>query len=278
MQVLRSLFDFYLKASIHVALSVCAFQIAACWFMRIKLEPLVVLFTFLAAISGYNFVKYAERARWYHKSLPRELRIIQLFSMVCFIALVGVGIMLPPITLAGFALLALLTLGYVIPMLPQAKSLRNMAGLKIFVVALVWSAAAVGIHLWHYGLIPRADDYLLFAQIFLTVFALTIPFEIRDLTIDQERLKTLPQMLGVQRSQYLGIAAVILAALLEGFKDEFYLLSNGYWFLICLLTIIGLMKSSARQSPYMAAFWIESIPLLGTLVLWVILDMSLLLS
>ena len=278
MAVLKSLFDFYLKSSIHVALSVCAFQYAAFLFMELKPDEFVMLFTFLAAISGYNFVKYAERARWYHKSLPVELRRIQLFSLVCFIALVGVALLLPFNTLAGFALLALLTLGYVVPMLPQAKSLRSLAGLKIFIVALVWAAASVGIPLWHYGSLPGADQYILFIQIFLTVFALTIPFEIRDLDLDQPDLKTLPQTFGIKNSRNLGLAAIFVAAIMEGFKDGFYYVSNLYWLAMAVLIVIGLFRSSSKQSPYLAAFWIEAIPILVLLILFLIVDLPLLLS
>ncbi|MDC7997587.1 hypothetical protein [Gilvibacter sediminis] len=268
MAVLRALFDFYLKGSVHVAFAVCASQGSATVFLGMKFSPLLTLFTFLAAVSGYNFVKYAERARWYHKSLPRELKTIQIFSLICFLALIGCGLFLPFTTLAGFGLLSLLTMAYVVPMLPQAKTLRTLAGIKIFVVALVWAATAVGIPLWHEGVLPSADAYLLFVQFFLTVFALTIPFEIRDLQVDGLDLKTLPQAFGVQKSRYLGIAAVLLAAILEGFKDDFVWYSNIYWLLIALLTVLGLLRAKTEQPPYLAAFWIESIPIAGLIYLY----------
>lgn len=251
----------------HVALSVCSLQLAGFYFMRIPMDLLLVAFTFLAAISGYNFVKYAERARWYHKSLPVELRRIQIFSLICFIALIAIGLMLPVLTMAGFAALALLTMFYVIPMLPQAKNLRNLAGIKIFVVALVWAATAVAIPLWHAQISPQADDYILFTQIFLLVFALTIPFEIRDLHIDEVQLKTLPQILGVDKSRYLGMIAVILAAALDAFKDDFFFVSNVYWLGLALLSVYALLKSKKQQSEYMASFWIEAIPIAGFLFL-----------
>lgn len=275
MSALRTFFDFYLKSSMHVAFAVCSFQWAAFRFLELAPRLELLVFTFLAAISGYNFVKYAERARWYHKSLPRELRNIQLFSLGCFIALLGCGFLLPVNTLAGFGLLSLLTLAYVIPMLPQAKTLRTLAGIKIFVVALVWAGTAVGIPFWDAQLIPTTDAWLLFTQIFLAVFALTIPFEIRDLQFDGDQLRTLPQIFGVAKSRYLGIFAVLIAAILEGFKDEFLLYSNGYWLLLTVLTVLGLIRSKKEQPPYLAAFWIEAIPIVGLIYLYVVAGLPL---
>ena len=75
--------------------------------------------------------------------------------------------------------LGFLTLLYVFPSINQ-KNFRSMAGVKVFIVALVWSALTVLVPAYYANSVPT-DLWICFTQRFFIVLALIVPFEIRDL-------------------------------------------------------------------------------------------------
>ena len=92
MQVLRTIFSFYINSSIHVALAVCAL-VGVTWLTYgISYNLSLLGFVFFGTITGYNFVKYAGVARFHHRSLTDALKVVQIFSffivsrphLVCF--------------------------------------------------------------------------------------------------------------------------------------------------------------------------------------------------
>ena len=54
-------------------------------------------------------------------------------------------------------------------------------------------------------------NYLALFERFLFIFAITIPFDIRDLRFDKFNLATLPQYFGVRKARWIGIGALLIA-------------------------------------------------------------------
>lgn len=266
MKYLGSLFQFYINASIHVALAVYALtKVTESYF---DLTPNFYLdgFIFFGTITGYNFVKYAGVAKFYHKSLAQSLRLIQIFSFICFCLLCYFGWKLPYKTLAFFAPFALLTLLYIVPFLGGfQKSLRGVSYLKIFVVAGVWSGVTTVIPILVSEVQSDVNVWLVFAQRMLFVLALILPFEIRDMQLDLEDVRTLPQKIGVQQTKKLGLVLLLFVLTFEFLITEDRLLRN-LSLTICFLLLFFIMRSKENQSKFYSSFWVESIP-----ILWLIL-------
>jgi len=90
----KQIFDFYLRSSIHVALSVYALVRMTHFMFNITADEPMANFAFLGTIVGYNFVKYDALARAKKREMRNELKLIALLS---FISLVGVGYYFFPI-------------------------------------------------------------------------------------------------------------------------------------------------------------------------------------
>lgn len=264
---MKTLFNFYITSSIHVALAATTLVFATYYFKGLSPDFLLLSFVFFASISGYNFIKYAGMAKWYHQRLPHKVKWIQIFSFFSFLALVYCIWLLPTDTQILVGVLAFITLLYVIPIWPKSKNLRSISGLKIFIIALVWSATVVLLPLWHEKILITTDDYVLGVQVILLVIGLTIPFEIRDLDLDGTELRTLPQWLGVKRSKQLAIVCFVLLVILDFFKDDWPVISPVYWLFIALMGVVGVVFAKANSGKYYASFWIESIPIFGALLL-----------
>ena len=160
---------------------------------------------------------------------------------------------------------------YAIPLLPQTKNLRNLGGLKIYLVALVWMGCTVVLTVVDTKLELTFDVFILMLQRILLVLVLLIPFEIRDLLYDEVNLRTLPQRIGVPKTKRVGYFLVLfyLSLLLLKKEQKIVEVISKLLFGATLLAIIKLTKE--KQPKYFASFWVEALPILY-LAIWVTVE------
>lgn len=276
MKVLQRIFNFYLNSSIHVALAVVCLTWLTCLEFEIKAKKEVLLFTFFAAVTGYNFVKYYGIAKFYHRSLSGWLKYIQIFSLFSFVAMLFYAIELQWQALLLICVLGMLTFLYAIPFFPKrfitknAHSLRAISGLKIYIIALVWSVTVVLFPILNNEFLVTNDLLISLLQRFLFVLVLMLPFEIRDMKNDHLMLLTIPQQIGIKRSKLFGVLLLLFVLGLELFKDITSQNRLLVLALICLITMLFLLGSTMQQKKYYAAFWVEAIPMLWLLLFFVL--------
>jgi 4-hydroxybenzoate polyprenyltransferase len=143
---------------------------------------------------------------------------------------------------------------YVLPTIPFQKnspSLRKLPYLKIFCIGLVWSLIIIGLPILDTPYFPRDKTTYIIALIqnLFFVVAITLPFDIRDLSFDTaNNLKTIPQLLGIKKtiilSEILLISSIVLLYFLELKKEHFLALSIGY---IITGMLILLTKESRKE-------------------------------
>lgn len=261
------IFDFYINASIHVGLAVYSFLRITEIYLEISYNQNLNYFIFFATITGYNFVKFAGVAKLHHRSLTNDLKIIQIFSLLCFIAMCYFAFLLSIKTLLFSIPFHILTLLYAIPFLSGFhKNLREISYLKIIVVALVWAGFTV--------LLPIVDAekefslsvFLLLLQRFAITIALILPFDIRDVKYDAISLQTIPKKIGVEKTKRLGLILMVFALVLE------YLVATQVqvktpFMIFFFLVLIFLMRAKIEQSKYYCSFWVESLPIFWWLLL-----------
>ena len=260
MKPIKSVFNFYLDSSIHVSLAVLAFTLATFFEYNLPIEKPMLGFIFFGTITGYNFVKYAGIAGLHHRSLAKNLKLIQLFSLLSFGFFLFYLFQVPRPVIITSAILGIMTLLYVVPFFKN-KNLRSFNGLKIFIVALVWAGVTVLLPWVHFEADFSKDIWISFLQRFLWVLVLIIPFEIRDMVYDSNSLGTLPQKFGIRITKKIGYFFLLLMAVIEGFKDEITLSFSLSFFVMLILTGILVRLSKKNQSSYYSAFWVEAIPI-----------------
>ena len=262
MNIVKRVFNFYLDASIHVALAVLALAMVTIEILSISVDMHFLWFLFFATIVCYNFIKYGVEAKKYILVANQYHKSIQFFSFVALVPTCYHAYFLNIETWLGIGFLLLLVGLYALPVLPNARNLRSFGVLKIFIVALVWSGLTVMAPLLSVkDFVFSWDVYIEAAQRFFLVFVLLVPFEIRDLAYDNKNLKTLPQRFGVANTKSFGSFGVILFFALTFLKNHISqteLIGKGLLF----LTLGGLMFITKRNQPkYFSSFWVESIPI-----------------
>lgn len=272
MKVLQQLFNFYLNASVHVALAVYALTYITLIAFGITYHEVVLYFVFYATITGYNFVKYFGLAKFHHRSLAAWLKAIQIFSLICFVLMCYYAYQLPLKILSYILVFGVITFFYAIPFLPKRlfidkhHNLRSIAGLKVYVIALVWTGVTVFLPILSNNEPINTDVLITATQRFMFVVLLMLPFEIRDLKYDSLKLSTIPQKIGVIATKIIGGVLAAFIFLLEFFKDEVsetYILSLA---MILIVTVLFVVFSTVHQRKYYSAFLVEIIP-----VIWLIL-------
>ena len=265
--VIKDLFNFYINSSIHVALAVVSFAIITMLDFNLPINLSICIFIFLGSITGYNIVKYAGIAGLHHLSLTKNLRLIQIFSLIVFICLLVVIFRLPLNAIIFSGVMGLLTLLYVLPFFGGGRNLRGLTGVKIYVIAFVWAGVTVLLPLINNMELLQWDIAITLLQRFMFVIALTLPFEIRDLKFDMAKLNTVPQIFGVGKTKLLGVLILCLVLLMEFLKAQ----PNVYR-VVSLIIITGLLSSliiraRIRQPKYYSSFWVESVPIIWCFLL-----------
>ena len=222
------------------------------------------LIFFTAPFFAYNFIKFHT---FFFEGVDHRIRAVGFllgFAILGIFLFVGVGFYLPSSSwiILFFTLLLVLLYGFPLPGLKL--NFRGFKGLKIHLVALSWVLTTVFLPLSLSG--QSLNDFSLVYgfQRYLFVLVATLPFEIRDLKLDDPNLLTWPQKWGIQKTQWLGGLLLLLFVFLEIYHSisSNFLLVFG----MAILLMGFVLRSKAKQSKYFSSFWVEGIP-----ILWLIL-------
>lgn len=104
----------------------------------------------------------------------------------------------------------IISLGYVIPFLSGKKRLRDFNHIKIFLIAVVWSWVTVFLPAMELGKAMELNTWLMALERGLFIFAITLPFDIRDLKVDtHSNVKTIPAVIGIPKTKWLGTITLV---------------------------------------------------------------------
>jgi 4-hydroxybenzoate polyprenyltransferase len=153
-------------------------------------------------------------------------------------------------------LMAILSLSYVLPILGKGRRLRDLSYLKIYLIALVWAFITVLLpYLDRNKSLSNINIWELFIERTCFIFALCLPFDIRDMDWDsQTNVKTIPLSIGEQKSKTMGIFALIIACLMVILlkRTSFYtdVLCLKLWVIYALSAIILLKTHKNRPDSF----------------------------
>lgn len=268
MRLLRQIFNFYLDASVHVALAVMALYFVTLEILEVSTNWQLALFLFFGTIVCYNFIKFGVEAEKYLIVSNPYHKLVQVFSFLSFAIAAYLFFQLDKNIWLAVFVLAIVSGLYAIPLLPKMKNLRSLGGLKTFLVAFVWVGSTVLLPVIDNNHIEISWDVsILMIQRFLLVLILLLPFEIRDMEYDNPELKTLPQRIGVNGTKNVGYLLVLVFVVSEFIKDEVSNQTILIKIFLALLLLFALKKTKENQTSYFSSFWVESIPFFYVLLM-----------
>lgn len=275
MQILKRFFQFYVFSNIHVAIGTfCLVKITLLTYD--VLENYTALFVFFSTIIAYNFIRFyriSTIVNWFTDWLKNNK--ITLYVLIG-VSVASVGLLMFKFQIKAFLWLlpfVVCTFFYVVPLPFKNSSLRNVAGIKLFLIALSFAGITVFFPLVQNNIEIDFSVWITFVQRFLFIVLITIPFDIRDLYIDSESLKTLPQIFGVKKIKSIGVFLGIVFVLLEFLKEPIDNMELMLLAIVSITSILLLINSKEKQTKYYSAFWVESLPIFWFLLIILRLNM-----
>jgi 4-hydroxybenzoate polyprenyltransferase len=282
-----STLDFLLFSNLFIAL--CAVAQGLVTYLLLKQHPdkYVLLFLFCSTLVVYNLSMLLAKPKNPEKSPFRRVqwifshhRLIISITLVAALCTIPLGLwylQLQSQVLMGF--IGIVALSYNFPFLnlnEKKIGLRNLPGIKLFLIAFVWAFSCVLLPIVQlesaFGIsISLGETVLLVAKRFLFICAITIPFDIRDLFQDKlYELKTIPVILGEKKAWIFCQALLVLyLILLVRFAKTINLDVVALAFTI-FLTGWLIFKSNLKRNEYYYFFFLDGTMILQFLALWAI--------
>lgn len=227
MQFIVKILDFLVASNVYVALGVVSLTLLSLDIRQIE-HPNLLWFVFFATLFVYNFIRLVNIHSVISSSESLRHQIIYRFRIffwfVCVIsALLGFYFF---VTISEYIFLPIIGLGFVsiIYGLPIYKNgshlfrLRDLPGIKIFLIAFVWAFVTEGLPALVNG---EPLYYLALFERFLFIFAITIPFDIRDVNYDAFHLATIPQYFGINTAKWMALFALLSSELILFYRFFF---------------------------------------------------------
>lgn len=172
--------------------------------------------------------------------------------------------------------LAITSVAYSLPIFTihdKHFGLRNIPGVKLFLIAAVWSLSCVLLPILELessveASVSMNDSILLIAKRFLFIAAITVPFDIRDLFQDKtNELKTIPVILGERKALLIcqGLLVIYLVLLFLFTKS----LDGNFIGLTLTIILSGwlIFKSTWQKNEYYYFFFLDGTMIVQFLML-----------
>ena len=284
-KLFQSVFDFLLFSNIFMSLCAVAQALLTFELIGEKPMPAVLGLLFTSTLGIYNFcilitrpkqpqASQYKRVRWFFA----HYRLMVTFTIVSLLSLIPLFFLITTESKILLIFLGVLSFSYSLPLFTIGDhkfGLRNIPGLKPFLITLVWTMSCVlfpvleVLHL-HTNDISMRDTTILIAKRFLFIGALTIPFDIRDLFDDRKQgLKTIPVAWG-EKNAYI-FCQVLLAGyvvLLFLFRQNGFT-NTDFWSLTLTVVLTGwlIFKSAWKKDEYYYFFFMDGVLILQYVIL-----------
>ncbi|MCB0547243.1 MAG: hypothetical protein KDD19_06605 [Phaeodactylibacter sp.] len=236
MPLIRAIINFILYSNLWIALAALAMAAQTQFLLSGQVSPTPLLgFIFFATLLLYA----AHRIVGLEKVQPflekGRFFVISRFQrhIIAYAAAAAVGAAFFFFQLSFHLQLAavapsLIALGYVLPLLSGRKRLRDLSYLKIFLIAIAWSWITVLLPALELGMGWSIPMIVMLLERAFFIFAITLPFDIRDLEVDAfNEVKTLPALLGYRRTKMLALACLLAMTALAGLNHHVDAYSTG---------------------------------------------------
>ncbi|MFD0748621.1 UbiA family prenyltransferase [Mucilaginibacter calamicampi] len=278
-KIFQSVLDFLLFSNVFMAL--CAVAQALVTFHLLQTAPIytVLGLLFASTLGIYNFCILIDkknnpqqspyiRIRWFYA----HHRLMVTITIVCLLCLVPLFFLISVQSRLLLIFLGVLSFAYGLPLFSVGDhkfGLRNIPGLKPFLITLVWTLSIVLLPILEAQDIDNIDismrdSFILLAKRFLFIAALTVPFDIRDLFEDRKtNLRTIPVVWGERKAylfcQFLLGGYIVLLFLFHnnGFNANFWALT-----VVALLTGWLIFKSNWQKNEYYYFFYLDGVLIL----------------
>ena len=275
----RKPLDFILFTNLFVAFAAVAQGLVFYHLFAFKTSFIVLSFLFCATIFVYNLSILIYKPKNHQQSKYRRVRWIYghyrlnvSLTILAFLGLFPLFFQLASTSKILVIGLGLLSLGYALPIFNfkgKKFGLRNIAGLKLFLIAFVWAISVTLLPYFElqkedFLTITKTEIFIITLKRFLFFAAITIPFDIRDMFQDKAfQLKTIPIIFG-EKKAYLLCQIMLFVCLILLFLFQSQTFNPNFYGSAITVILAGwlIFNSKWEKNEYYYFFYLD-----GTLIL-----------
>ena len=269
--IIRKFVELIVFGNIWISLGASALTLNTFLVMEWTINPSLILLVFFATLLSYNLQRIVRhtsgnainsiRHQWVYKQIKLLFVLVVISSCISgylFFKLFSFY------ELLYFSPLIVIALFYAVNLF--RKSLRDIPFIKIILIASSWAAVTVLIPAYINQELSAYGTWAIFTLNFIYIFALVIPFDIRDLQFDEPEKNTIPQLIGLKASKYTGITLLILCGILSCT----FFIEAVYSIPIYFLSIFLMHQVNDKRKELFYAFGVDGLILLFPFSTWII--------
>lgn len=262
LKLLRQIIDFVLFSNVFIAL--CALSFYWLTFYQMNLRPqldMMAAIVFIATLFVYILQRLLvlrlhkvvpnQRQEWFYD----HLQLMKAISIFCFGFLCVSVFFIDLDQFIALGVISLISIFYGYPFTYKKIRLRDIGIIKIFLISFSWayvSTVLPFVSIDEQLFTPKF--FLIFLERFLFIFAITLPFDIRDQQIDQlYDLKTIPVIFGQTKTKIISIMSLLVVTGILLIEHRIDLVKTYFlWAMIigCLVTIAIILLNKKDKSDY----------------------------
>lgn len=217
-----------------------------------------------ATMTVYNIDRLVDRddelhASPRHRWIARHRKMLWGVTSLSALGTLATMALLPLAVVLGLAPLAVISFLYSVPIFGADFRLKSLPGAKTFVIGMVWAVVTVVLPALELG---QPVPYVMVAERFLFIFAITLPFELRDAERDAAAgVSSLAHVLGPHGTVAAAATMLLGVAVSKVFRMP---TAQGSALGIALLITAGLVVAAVKPRND----WYYSLLLDGTMLLF----------
>ena len=267
MKYLSHFFNFIIYSNIFVAFCVLSLTLSSEILLKTNYFSKISEFVFFSTLFIYNFQRIIRirkgqnhsRKNWTYKNKNLIYLLMTIGSVMSFYRFIDFNLN----TQIAIVISGVLSILY-------PFGIRKVPFSKIFVISLVWTISTMLLLVLENKIEISQNIILHLLSRFLFVFAITIPFDVRDIKYDQNNLKTIPIVFGVKKSIIISLVSLLISEVIFVYLNIKHLLSLTIFIGIIptyIFSIYLIINSSNKESDFYFSFWVESLSIIFYLFL-----------
>lgn len=165
----------------------------------------------------------------------------------------------------------IIALMYVLPYLSVYRKVHNLGWIKIILIGWSWAWLTAFIPAYYFAEVPLYLCVLIGIGRMLFIITITIPFEIRDMAVDQSvGLINMPSRFGIKPTLIVGRIMCLFIVLIAAFLG-FHYLNVAYILTISILVLITLwilQKSKTVKDDYFFSGLTDGLMIIAVVLYW----------
>jgi len=256
--------------NIWVSLSVFCFTSFTFLFFEINYSLEYAILTGTTTLFAYNFQRllkipnYNEHKSYRHWWIEKNKKTIFSFSIISALAsfvLAYIALTVAIILYSAPFIIFVLLYAY---SSDKVKAIREIPFTKNIIISIVWTWVIAVMPFLLFKITFSSIHYTYIALVFLLVLALCIPFDIRDVKLDQGKVKTIATQYGVKKAKIVSQMLLLLLSLVAytvGINEILY---------VGLLSFVAVRRISADTSEIYFTGLIDGLFLMLLFFYWVV--------